>query len=155
MIKKTILWLMLLLAAAAAGETEGKWLGEWTAEHRFNQKGEEHIEREELRFNPGTFQLTLSVTIRKGKLLVKNMKIRTSGLWKAEGKILVVVMQELRLVGVEETRGIGKASFEKLLEDLRGRYLSDPIRIYTVAKQSDSTLVLYSGENGETSYTRK
>jgi hypothetical protein len=129
-------------------------LGEWTTQRSFQTGNEKHLEREDLRFNPDTFRLMLTVTIEKGNLLVKDLKIRASGLWKLQGETLVLVVEQISFASVARTKGINKNSFERLVRDLRGRYLDDPIRILKLRSLDSGTLTLETADHEIKSYKR-
>jgi hypothetical protein len=146
--------ILFLLAASLLWSAAPKdLLGEWQLRREFASNGERHLELEDLTFMPDTFRLILTVTIRKGNLLVDRLRIQAGGLWKLKGDTLVLVMQEIRFLGVERTDGIDRNSFEKLIRDLRGRYLSDPIRILRLDALGGTTLTLR--QDGESKNYRR
>jgi hypothetical protein len=151
---KALLTLILTFGTLLAAVPPKALLGSWQLERRFELNGERHLERETLRFRPGTFQLTLRVDIAKGDLGVKGLTIRADGLWKLQGETLVLVLQQIVFAGVESTRGIDEASLTSLTRQLRSRYLDDPIRILHLLHTDGKTLTVESPEEGERSYRR-
>ena len=151
---KTLLILLLTLETLLTAATPKDLLGSWRLERRFAVDGERHVERENLRFRPGTFQLTLRVDIAKGDLRVEGLTIRADGLWKIQGETLVLVLQQIVFAGVDSTRGIDEASFKSLTRQLRSRYLDNPIRILHLLHVDGKTLTVKSPEGGERSYRR-
>jgi hypothetical protein len=145
---------MILGTLLLVGGDAKSLLGEWSTQRSFKAGNEKHIEREDLRFNPDTFRLMLTVTIEKGKFLVKDLKIRASGLWKLQGEILVLVIEQISFASVAQTKGIDRGSFEKLVRDLRGRYLTDPIRILHLRSLDTGTLTLETAEREIKEYKR-
>lgn len=129
-------------------------LGTWKTHRAFAANGERHEETEILRFNPGSFRMQLFTTIRKGPFLVKNLRIEATGIWKRRDRILVLMLQQIRFTGVDETRGINQASFNTLVRQLRGRYLSDPIRILSIQALGEDVLSLDNGDGTVKDYKR-
>jgi len=152
--KKIFLAFAVYSVISGAGGFSGKIPEEWITERKFVHNGEKHLEKETLDFRADTFRLILNITISKGTLLVRDLRIEASGLWKMRDDILVIVMQELRFAGVGETRGINRESFRTVIRELRGNYLTDPIRLYRVLKLTDSSFVIHGEENVEKSYSR-
>jgi len=124
----TLLWLLSTLLLFAVSPKE--LLGSWQYQRKFADSDEQHSESEKLTFAPGSFHLILSVTIRKGDdHRIERLRIRADGLWKLRKETLVLVIEQIRFLDVAATHGIDKNSLTQLIRDLRGRYLSDPIRI--------------------------
>ena len=129
-------------------------LGTWKSQRTFAMNGERHEETESLRFNPGSFRMQFVTTIRKGPFLIKNLRIDATGIWKRRDRILVLMFQQIRFAGVDETRGINRASFDTLVRQLRSRYLSDPIRIFSLQALSQEVLSLDNGGGTVKDYKR-
>lgn len=140
---KTLGFFLLLCLQLAAGDSI---LGAWTLERHFTQNGENHREREELQLSPGSFRMRLTVDITKGPVEIKGLAIDATGLWKLQDRTLVLILGEIRFAGVASTRGIDRGSFRTLVRQLRERYLSDPIRIFTLLSEDGRTLTLKSPE---------
>ena len=149
MIHKTVM-IFLLGASLLWSASSRDLLGEWQTQREFAGNGERHLELENLKFMPDTFRLILTVTIQKGDLLVDRLRIQANGLWKLKDDTLVLVMQEIRFLDVAQTKGIDKSSFEKLIRDLRSRYLSDPIKIIRLDTLNGKTLTIGQGEESKT-----
>ena len=149
-----LLLLFLLVAVSNGAQASEALLGSWKTERSFVERGEKHREIETLRFLPGSFRFTLRADIEKGNYVVKGLTLEATGLWKREGDLLVLVMQEIRFVGVDETRGIDPSSYKRLIINLREKYLSDPIRLYHITSEDNGTLTLQSRKAGLKSYKR-
>ena len=147
MIKAVLLGALCATWLWAADVVNG-FLGEWKCVRRFENG--RHIETERIRFNPGSFAFTLSVDIGRGEYSVKGLQIEATGIWKASGETLVTVVEQIRLKSPGKVKNINESSLGRLIQSLRNRYLSDPIRIYRISHIDGGAFGTVS-ENGQSS----
>jgi len=145
---------ILFMALFASLQASDALLGNWQTQREFDRGGEKHRESEQIRFLPGTFRFILNADIQKGNFRVKGLKLEATGIWKREGRLLVLVMQQIRYVGVEESHGINPDSYKKLIRKLRESYLNDPILIYRIRSMENGILNIENSKAGLKSYQR-
>ncbi len=148
---RALFLLGLLSLSLQAGDA---LLGSWQTQREFSDGNEMHREVERLRFLPGSFQFTLKADIEEGRHQVKGLTFVAKGLWKREGELLVLFIQQIEFQGVEESHGIDPASYRSLIKGIRGRYLNDPIRIFHIDSEKDGVLTMKNG-NGEVKRYRR
>ncbi|WP_457607867.1 hypothetical protein [Nitratifractor sp.] len=130
-------------------------LGTWTTQRTLSEPDMKQREVETVRFLPGTLRFELRVDLEKGPAKIQGLKLGANGLWKREGELLVIVLQEIRVEGIEDSKGINPASLKTLARELRQRYLSDPIRIYHIQALDADKLVLVDSRGESKSYRRE
>ncbi len=122
--------LFLFISNTVFAVTPKELYGTWETQRQSQNRSTYSSEHDSITFRPATVSLELTVNLKRGSAYIKNLRVHTQGIWKVKGDILVIVWQDLRVVGYEESKGINEASIQKLGTQLRGRYLDDPIRIF-------------------------
>lgn len=151
---KTILLLAIAVVQLAAIQPEQLY-GEWKTERKFLVQESTNSVYEDLTLNPGSFMVTMFITIQKNEYLIKNLQLQGKGIWKISDNVLVYVISEVYTVGVQETKGISQESINRLARDLHQKYMGDPIRILKIQSISTDRLITTNESGATTQYRRK
>lgn len=153
MMKLVILLTVAIVQLAAVQPTE--LYGEWESESTTMVKSAVNTEYEQLTLNPGSFMLTMFVTVRQNDYLIKDLQIQGIGEWKVSGKVLVYVIREVRTIDVQEIKGISQDSLNTFAAELHQKFLSDPIRILSISSISSERITTINEAGIETNYRRR
>lgn len=151
---KIIILLAITIVQLAAIQPDQLY-GEWEAERKVIVRESTNSEYEDLTMNPGSFMLTMFITVQKNEYLIRDLQLQGKGTWKVSGDVLVYVISEVYTVGVRETKGISQESINQLAGDLHQKYMGDPIRILKVQSVSPERLVIINEKGATTQYRRK
>ncbi|MEA3419293.1 MAG: hypothetical protein U9Q90_07820 [Campylobacterota bacterium] len=151
--KLVILLTVAIVQLAAVQPTE--LYGEWESESTTMVKSAVNTEYEQLTLNPGSFMLTMFVTVRQNDYLIKDLQIQGIGEWKVSGKVLVYVIREVRTIDVQEIKGISQDSLNTFAAELHQKFLSDPIRILSISSISSERITTINEAGIETNYRRR
>ena len=150
-----ILFLLLVSAVHLTAAQPSQLYGEWIAERKTSINGSTNTRYEDLRFNPGSFMVTVHLTVQKEDYLIEDMQIEGRGIWKVSGDILVYVISEVRAIGVRKTVGISQESINKLARDIQKKYMDDPVRISKIQSIGSDTLINMNESSEVIQYRRK
>ncbi len=151
---KTILILAIAVVQLVAVQPEQLY-GEWKTESETLVRESTNFVYEDMTINPGSFMVTMHITIQKNEYLIKDLQLQGKGTWKVSDNVLVYVISEVYTVGVRETKGISQESINKLARDLHQKYMGDPIRILRIQSVSTERLVIINESGVTTQYRRK
>jgi hypothetical protein len=149
-----IVILLIIGAAQLAAIEPDQLYGEWEAESKTMAKTSTTTEYEQLTLNPGSFMLSMFVTVQQDDYLIKDLQIRGVGIWKVSGKVLVYVIKEVRTIDVQELKGISQDALNTFAAELHQKILSDPIRILTIPSISSERIITINEAGIETRYRR-
>jgi len=145
-VKKILIALMFLSIFLDAYEARNLY-GEWHTVRETVNGDQRGRESETLQMNPGGFKIEIKMSTKRGDISIKNLTLVASGIWKVHDKCLAIVVEQVRITGVDEVHGVDANSLSRLSDGFRSKYLSDPIRIFSIVSATDSTMTLL-GEDG-------
>lgn len=150
-----VLIILILSTIAIFSYQPSQLYGEWGINRIKNVNGTINKEEESIYFHPATLQIVMIATLKRGSYLIKNLKIIADGIWKLNGDILVLVLQQVRVPEVEDVRGFNRRDINKLASTLRKNFLDDPIKILKIVNMDQSHLVLLYEDKKLETFRRK
>ena len=130
--------------------------GEWVMTTRSVNNGTYVTEKEILRIKPDhTFDVTIDVSLQKGRHYIKDLQVKASGIWKRYITTLVIVVQRIDVPFAKEvSTTIDMRSLEALAGIYRRRFETDPIHIYTIEFLDEKNLKVRNEEEAVSTYTK-